>query len=395
MMDVKRMYAKNLENELDKPFISILVGPRQVGKSTLMQHLQVICKKQKKKTLYLNLEDPRDLQFFNHPEEEILEKLETAGDVIFIDEFHYLKNATKLFKILYDSKKKIKIVASGSSAIEIHKHLQESLAGRYRKTQIFPLTLKEYFSKKNPFNHYLVFGGMPGLLHEDSDTEKMNLLNNIIQAYLLKDIKSLIKEENVRAFNHLLQLLAQNQGSVVSVANLAREIGLSEPTIQTHLEIMSQTFVCYRLNSYARNLANEIKKSKKYYLFDLGIRHSLLADFSEISRRQDIGIISETLVLLAILPQLKPNMDVKFWRTRQGEEVDFILLKNRIPYPVEVKYNFTGTVIPTGLKIFLSRYPEAPGAQIITTTAQNSLWFDGREIKITALKECDQLDYLE
>jgi predicted AAA+ superfamily ATPase len=158
------------------------------------------------------------------------------------------------------------------------------------------------------------------------------------RTYLLKDIKSLIREENIRAFNSILYGIAQNQGQIVSVASLARDAGLSEPAIKHHLELMSQTYVCFPLDSYARNLANELKKVKKYYLYDIGIRNCILNDYSQLDNRPDKGAIVESFVALALIKQLKPNMEIKFWRTRQGDEVDFILLKNRIPVPVEVKY---------------------------------------------------------
>lgn len=108
--------------------------------------------------------------------------------------------------------------------------------------------------------------------HEQGAADKMALLKNVLQTYLLKDIKGLIKEENIRAFNSLLYSLAQNQGQVVSIATLARDVGLSEPAIKHHLELMDQTHVCFPIDSYSRNLSNELKKVKKYYLYDTGIR---------------------------------------------------------------------------------------------------------------------------
>lgn len=391
-MLLKRIYFQKLVSELDKPFVSILIGPRQVGKSTLMKQLQGECEKKGKKITYFNLEDPRDLQFFSGSEIDILNKLETNTDVLFIDEFQYLKNATKIFKIIVDASREIKIVASGSSAIEIHKHLKESLAGRFRTTRIFPLTLFE--TSKKELGSYLIFGGMPGLVHEATTHDKLELLNNIVQSYLLKDIKYLIKEENVRAFNHLLYLLAQNQGSVISVAGLAREVGLSEPSIQHYLEIMAQTYVCHPLESYSKNLGNELKKSKKYYLFDLGIRNSLLSDFSDMDQRHDKGVLFESFVMNAIQPQLRTNMEVKFWRTRQGDEVDFILLKNRLPYPIEVKANFNSSYCPKGMSLFLKKYPNSPGGMIITEKPEKSLIVHGREVCIVGFDSIHAIPFL-
>ncbi len=394
-MKIKREIFLKLQNEISRPFISILIGPRQVGKSFLLSEIEKECKRSGLKTMFFNLEFPEDLRAFTGSEEEIIKVIRDSGDVVFIDEFHYLKNATKILKVIYDSSNKQKIFVSGSSSIEIHKHLKESLAGRYRLTNVFPLYLKELQKQKNyKSSDYFVMGGMPGLVHEKLFDDQIELLNNIVQTYLMKDVKGLIKEENIRAFNQLLYLLAHNQGSVTSVASLAREIHLTEPAVKHHLELLEQTFVAYSLSSYSKNLANELKKIKKYYLFDLGIRNSLLSDFSHLDRRDDRGVIIESFVFLSIIKQLKPNMEVKFWRTRQGDEVDFILLKNRIPYPVEVKFKIKSPNIPNGMKRFLEKYPDAPGGIVVSRNMEEEIKFDDRVIKFIKLEDVEKMDYL-
>jgi predicted AAA+ superfamily ATPase len=236
---------------------------------------------------------------------------------------------------------------------------------------------------------------MPGLVHEETAEEKIALLKNILQTYLLKDIKSLIKEENIRAYNNLLYNLAQSQGSPVSVSSLAREIGLSEPAVKYHLELMAQTYVCFPLESYSGNLANELKKVKKYYLYDIGIRNSILRDFSNVERRQDKGIILETFVFLSIIKQLKPNMEVRFWRTRQGDEIDFILLKNRIPVPLEVKYQWSMNSVPDGLRKFLQKYKNAPYGIVITKGGKGEIECEDRPVKFLDWHKAEDLDYLQ
>ena len=127
-MEIKRYIYKDLQREISKPYISILVGPRQAGKTFLLRQLENECLAKGLTTGFYNVEDPRDLHNFTGPDEQIVSLLSGAADVVFMDEFHYLKNATRIFKILYDSNKKIKIFASGSSSMQIHKHLKESLA---------------------------------------------------------------------------------------------------------------------------------------------------------------------------------------------------------------------------------------------------------------------------
>jgi len=390
-MIIKRPIFEKLLNELDKPFVSILIGPRQVGKSFLLRLIFDHVQKLGLNPKYYDLENPNDLNLFIGDEATLIDRLSQEGQVIFIDEFQYLKNATKIFKVLVDRRPSgPKIFASGSSSIEIHKHLKESLAGRYRVSTIFPLSLNEIMqnSKYNILD-YFKFCGMPGLLNEVDSDDKMSLLNNILQTYLLKDIKALVREENIRSFNHLLYLLAQNQGSIVSIANLAREVGLSEPAITKHLEIMHQTFVAFPLASYSNNLGNELKKIKKYYLYDLGIRNSLLKDFSSIENRQDKGAILESYVFLALNKYLKLNMELKFWRTRQGAEVDFVLLKDRIPIPIEVKYGQKDNSIPSGIKQFIQRYPLSESGLIVTMDYTDKASFDGKTINIIKWTELE------
>ncbi len=390
-MIIQRPIFEKLLTELDKPFVSILIGPRQVGKSFLLKQIFDHAQKLGLNPKYYDLEDPHNLNLFIGDEATLIDILSQNSQIIFIDEFQYLKNATKIFKVLVDRRPNSpKIFASGSSSIEIHKHLKESLAGRYRISTIFPLSLNEIKqNSKYDICDYFKFCGMPGLLNEVTSDDKMSLLNNILQTYLLKDIKSLIKEENIRSFNHLLYLLAQNQGSIVSIANLAREVGLSEPAITKHLEIMHQTFVVFPLASYSNNFGNELKKIKKYYLYDLGIRNSLLKDFSSIKNRQDKGAILESYVFLTLTKYLKLNMELKFWRTRQGAEVDFVLLKDRIPVPIEVKYGQKDNSIPSGIKQFFQRYPLSESGLIITMDYTGDVSFDGKTVNIIKWTELE------
>lgn len=366
-MMIKRGILHKLQQELAQPEILILLGPRQVGKTTLLRMLQDYARRNGHTTAFFDLEQPQALSDFNRPDAEITRMISEAADVVFIDEFQYVRNISKIFKAIFDSQKKIKIVCSGSSSLEIHRHLKESLAGRRFLYRIFPL---EYTDIKNSLpdvtlEEYMRFGGMPGLISTDSVERKEQILNELLGSYILKDVKSLIKEENIRAFNHLLYLLAENQGAIISIHSLSGEVGLSAKAINHYLDILEQTYVNYRIYSYSKNLGNELKKSCKTYLYDLGIRNILLKDFSALSDRSDKGIILESFVFLKLQAMLSPNMEIKFWRTKDGGEVDFILLKDRKPIPIEVKSRLNTAEIPSGIKRFLSRYPAVKSAYVI------------------------------
>ncbi|MBI1871407.1 MAG: ATP-binding protein [Chlamydiae bacterium] len=401
-MEINRLSFNELYKEITDPRISILLGARQVGKSTLLKLIEIKAKEEGYDTAFYDLEQPRDLLHLSGNDQEVIDKLTSSNAIIFIDEFHYLKNASKIFKAIYDLRKGstarggIKIFASGSSSLEIHKHLKESLAGRFIKTMIFPLSLLEWrqvpgFKERE----YLQWGGLPRLIHHRDPVQRISILDNILSTYITKDIKGLIQEENIRSFNTLLYELAQSQGSVVMASNLARNIHLSEPTIVRHLEIMSQTYVLYPISSYSANLANELKKSKKYYFFDLGLRNALLKDFRSVQDREDKGVLYESVVLNHLVSQLKPNMEIRFWRTKGGDEVDFILLKNRIPVPIEVKSKLQKPDLPRGMIVFLKAYPKAPFGMVFNETIEETIRAEGRLIHFKKWSASAEVEYLK
>ncbi len=392
-MFVNKRIARNilnkLQQELTQPEIIILLGPRQVGKTTLLHILENYAKQKGLKAVFFDLEQLHVLADFNRSDKEIVQIISNSGEVVFIDEFQYLRNISKIFKAIFDSQKKIKIICSGSSSLEIHKHLKESLAGRRFLYRIYPLG---YFEIRNSYpdftlEDYLRFGGMPGLTHTDSKERKQQILNELVGSYILKDIKSLIKEENIRAFNHLLYLLAQNQGSTISVHSLSAEVGLSSKAINRYLDILEQTYVNYRIYSYSKNLGNELKKSCKAYLYDLGVRNMLLKDFSAVASRPDKSVILESFVFLRLQAMLAPNMEIKFWRTKDGGEVDFILLKDRKPMPIEVKSKITSSEIPSGLKRFLARYPDVKSAYIINEETEKNISYGDCRVHLVTFEK--------
>jgi predicted AAA+ superfamily ATPase len=396
-MNIKRNIINRLIDQIGSPKISLLIGPRQVGKTFLLRELEDEVKSRGMSSHFFDLEQPEDLLAFGATEREQVQVLLQSGQVIFVDELHLLSNISKLFKAVFDRRIGIKIFASGSSALEMHRHLKESLAGRLIVNRIFPLTLEELRqSGPHRTDTLLRFGGMPGLVHEDSDEGKVTELQAILSTYITKDIKALIREENIRAFNHLLYLIAQNQGSLTVVANLAREVNLSKPTMDKYLEVMAQTYVCHPVYSYAgNNLANELKKSRKYYLYDLGIRNCLLKDFLPADQRQDGGVMRESFVFLSLLRQLKPNMEIRFWRTKRGDEVDFVLLKNRLPLPVEVKSHLSSAEVPKSLKTFLDLYPKAPAAIVYNESFTAEVSHAGRSVFFLPLEAAETNRYMQ
>ncbi len=389
---VNRFIWNELWNDLKRPEITILLGARQVGKTFLLKEMERALQKSGQKAVYYNLEIPGDLLKFTGSEQEIFHLLTRAADVVLLDEFHYLKNASHLFKAVFDSGAKVKIVASGSSSLEIHKHLKESLAGRRHLIKVFPLSLQEHKDNGLPLDSVLTEGTLPGLLSRETAPERQSYLRDLLETYILKDIKGLIKEENVKAFNHLLYLLAEFQGSVVPVANLAREVGLTARTIEKYLTVLEQTYVCYSLPSFSTRLANELRKSRKYYLYDLGIRNAILKNFeSDPDKRQDKGVLYESVVFLELLRMVSPTTSLHFWRTKQKMEVDFVKVVNRQPIPIEVKSGLKTPALPEGMKAFLDRYPQAALGVVVSDRAMGDIVYNKTTVKFIRWQDVAQI----
>lgn len=392
---IKRHIFNKLEPELIQPEVLILLGARQVGKTTLLYELEKICRKKKLKVNFFDLEQPEDLKKLSGDNQAIIEIISKDTDCIFIDEFYYLKNAGQIFKAIYDkakrNKKKIKIVASGSSSIEIHSHIQESLAGRMVKYSVFPLTFSEYQQVKNSqFTSYLKYGGLPGTVYNSEEKIKQQL-NDYISSYILKDIKSLVKEENIRAFNNLIYHLASSQGQLIEYQSLAREVGLSGHTIKSYIDILEQTYVNFSLNSYHSNLSNELKKSKKQYFYDLGVRNSILKDFRDFTERPDKGSILESFVFLQLKYNCPVNCEIRFWRSKDKKEVDFVLVKNREPYPIEVKSTLNKLNIPSGLKSFLNLYKDVRTAYVANLNIEDEIEYNNSTVKFIKFNSIEKI----
>ena len=389
-MKINRFIYKELCQDLDHPEVTILLGARQVGKTCLLREIDNFAQSQGKKTAYFNLEIPEDILKFTGSDREIFKKLTTAADVLLIDEFHYLKNASHLFKAVFDSGAKVKLFASGSSSLEIHKHLKESLAGRRNLRKIFPLSVGEFKENKLGMSLVPVEGGLPGLFSKKDSLSKQAYLRDLLETYILKDVKSLIKEENIKAFNHLLYLLADSQGSVISVSSLAGEVGLTARTIEKYLILLEQTYVCYSLPSFSTNLANELKKSRKYYFYDLGIRNAIIKNFEyDLEKRKDKGVLYESIVFLELFQRVSANTSLYFWRTKQKTEVDFVKVVNRHPMPIEVKSDLKVKDIPEGIKAFIDRYPQVSLAYVVNTALTGEMHYKNAVVKFIHWRDSD------
>ncbi len=389
-MAILREIKAELLEQLTKPEALILLGARQVGKTYLLRELENYLKSQGKKVQFFDLELPDHSRFFDQDLVELYQALTEDTDYLFVDEFQYFDNASKLFKAIHDDKRiNTKVIASGSSSLEMHKHLKESLAGRKIEKIIRPLGFKEFSQSKQSFKSYLLYGACPGLLHKKTASDKRDLLKQLLQTYIMKDIKGLIKEENISAFNNLLYHLAQSQKQVTSTSSLANELKVTDITVEKYIDILEQTYVLYRIYSYSANLSNELKKSKKYYFYDNGIRNAIINNFSELNERQDKAAIYEAYVCHFLKTKCPSHGEIRFWKTKSGHEVDFVFIKNHKPYIFEVKSKLKSLEIPEPMKTFIKNYPNLVKAFVVNENLEGELWYRGFKVSFIRLQDLE------
>lgn len=378
--------------------IIILIGSRQVGKTYISKNYLENYINDRAKGLYYNFENSADIeawQSIEHLERHLSQANLTLRDKLFfvIDEFHYLKNATKMFKLIYDVYPNIKILATGSSSIEIQKHLKESLAGRKKVYNVYPLSFEEYLQaikkdelwnkldsknalqaqinnlNENHLNSYLLFGGYPRIAdnYQGNKEIKKEELNEIYSSYIQKDIKSLIGGENILAYNNLVKLLAAQIGNLLNINEISETLKMPRYEIEKYLTILEQTHIIKRAPPYFKNKRKEITKMPKIYFSDLGLVNMISANFGDLQTRSNLGAIIENYCFNQLQYFISVSDKVFFWRTIEGAEVDFVWQRDEGIIPIEIKWSsFKEPKIPAGLKSFCGKFNDIKEAWVIT-----------------------------
>jgi len=360
---LKRKLLKDIEQHLSKKEITIIVGARQAGKTTLMMHLKEKLQSQGEKTLFLNLDWEEDWRIFASQSKSISKiQLELGKDkgYVFIDEIQRKENAGLFLKGLYDLNLPYKFIVSGSGSLELKEKIHESLVGRKRLFELATISFDEFTDYKTEYRYsdrlidfynlhpektyvfleeYLNFGGYPRVVLEDETQEKRKAIDEIYTSYINRDISAFLKVEKLEGYSHLLRVLSAQLGNTVNYNELSGTIGLSLPTIKNYLWYMEKTYIIQRLSPYFKNIRKEIAKSPVYYFQDIGLRNYAIGALGNIALPNDFGFPFENLVFNIIKQNLRfSGADVYFWRTKDGAEVDFIVDFRTHLMPIEVKY---------------------------------------------------------
>lgn len=357
---------EKIVNEINKAInlspITILIGARQVGKTTILKNLKHLTP-----SIYLIGQDPEVAAIFQKlsiAESYLKTNLNSElKGFLLIDEFQYIDNISTMLKLLTDSNSQLRVICSGSSSLDIIQKVEESLAGRVRVIDTYSLSFSEYlkfhseqlfdlYSKydqqskeeliypeiKLLFEDYLIYGGMPKQALSPKHEDKIQLLDDIYKTYLLRDVRSYIRNEDVVSFNKLLILLASQIGSLVNVNELANSSGLSYRKCEDYIYLLEQMFIIKMVEPFFTNKRKVITKMKKVYFTELGLRNIIIGNFNSIENRNDNGALFENFVYLELLRILPSYTRIYFYRTKDGAEVDFIIDNMKQKFAIETKF---------------------------------------------------------
>jgi len=364
--------------------VTCLLGSRQVGKTSLMKLAVEHFSGQGYTCFYLDMDDSRNIPIFetidNLEAFMVAQKTDSRHDKILlgVDEFYASQNTIKIFKVLSDHYPNIRVIASGSSAVEVKANIEESLAGRLRIIEVFPLNFEEVLLfRGNPYlenlkrenflpgdfvlgnvekdlHEMMIFGGYPRINLLSSGSDRVEEIYDIYSTYIQKDIKALLKDEDIITFNNLIKMLAAQSGQLLNIAAISNALKIGRRTLEKYLFILEKTFIIYLLPPFHTNVKKTIVKTPKIYFVDTGMMNMALENFTPIESRQNQGSIFETFILGEILKYRKKHHRPYFYRTTAGTEIDFIVHDmERGLIPIEVKYReFDTPVIPRGILEF-------------------------------------------
>jgi predicted AAA+ superfamily ATPase len=342
-MAISRQIEQKIEQDFFKGKIILILGARQVGKSTLIKQLPS-CREQN--TFWLDGENADVHLLLKDTNSERLRQLSGNHSVVVIDEAQKIENIGSILKLFADYLKEIQVIASGSSAFELRNSLNEPLTGRKYEFKLFPLSFAEMVANTNLVQELrelpqrLLYGYYPEIVTHSKEAER--LLRFLSDSYLYKDIflfKGIKKPEKIL---ELLKLLAWQLGNEVNYHELAKILNLDNQTIESYVEMLEQVFVIYRLPAFHRNHRTELKKTKKIYFNDLGIRNALINDFRPIELRNDIGALFENFIVNELRKQneyKQIHANFYFWRNTDQKEIDLIIEKDNTLEAIEIKWN--------------------------------------------------------
>ncbi len=340
---IKRILEEKLNNDLFSGKALVLYGPRQVGKTTLITSL---LEKRNEKCLTLNADEPDVRDLLYHVTSTKLKALFGNHKIVFIDEAQRIQDIGLTLKLITDQVKEIQLIAIGSSAFDLASRTKEPLAGRKYEFLLFPVSFGEMvnhhgiINEKRLLENRLIFGYYPEIVTRVGGEKR--LLKMLADSYLYKDLLMLEQIKKPVLLEKILKALALQIGSEVSYNEIGRLVGADTQTVEKYIDLLEKVFVVFRLPAFSRNIRNEIKKGRKVYFWDNGIRNAVISNFNQPGSRNDIGALWENFLITERMKWIcysEKDISSYFWRTTQQQEIDYIEEDGTMFYAFEFKWN--------------------------------------------------------
>jgi uncharacterized protein len=340
---IKRKIVERLRAQLFKGKVIIVLGPRQSGKTTLINHLLLDYPNQ---YCRFNGDEPDVRELFRNASSTHLKSLIRDKKIVFIDEAQRIDEIGIGIKLLVDNYPDIQVIATGSSAFDLAGKIKEPLTGRKYEYLLFPLSYQELVNdhgllEENRYlQHRLIFGYYPEIVTKQD--EEIELLTLLTDSYLFKDLFNLEKIKKPLLLEKIIRALAFQVGNEVSFNEIAQLVSADNQTVEKYIDMMEKAYIIHRLPALSRNVRNEIKKGQKIFFWDNGILNCVKGNFNEISSRSDVGSLWENFVISERRKYLSNNFMHSrsyFWRNTQKMEIDYIEEENNCYTAFEIKWN--------------------------------------------------------
>lgn len=371
---IKRAFEP-LDAHLQPNKVLVIYGPRRVGKTTL---LRTFLDSTSLKWKIDSGDNVRTQQLLSSQDfGQILGYVE-GYDLLAIDEAQGIPNIGMALKIIVDQVPGIRVIATGSSSFELAGQVGEPLTGRKRTLVLYPISQGELLSVHNRYelrqqlDSYLIFGSYPEVIEASTPRAKADVIAEIANSYLLKDVLALDRVRSSHTLVNLLKSLAFQVGGEVSVSELANQVRADSKTVQRYLDLLEKTFVILRVGGFSRNLREEITRKAKYYFYDVGVRNALIAQFNPLDQRNDVGQLWENFVVVERTKFRAYHAiyaNTYFWRTYDQQEIDLVEERDGRLFAYECKWSTRKPAYPP--KSWTSAYPDAAFAVITPEAYQD------------------------
>ena len=362
---ISRVLIQNIKQKLTDRKAIILLGPRQVGKTTLLRSIQ---KEMDVPTTWWNGDEPDIRTILTSASSTQLRNLIGNAKLLVIDEAQRVENIGLVLKLIVDNIPEVKVIATGSSSFDLANKINEPLTGRKWEFFLYPISVKElvdhtsYLEEQRVLDQRLIYGFYPDVINNPGNQQE--ILLELTNSYLYKDILTLENIQKPAQLERLVQALAFQVGNQISINELSQTTGLDNHTVERYIQLLEKAYVIFQLSPFSRNLRNEIKKSRKIYFYDNGVRNAVIKQFNPIELRQDKGALWENFLMAERRKKLeysRLHMNKYFWRNHAQQEIDYLEEADGEIHAYEFKWNpkakarfsksFTNEYLPSTTKV--------------------------------------------